>query len=59
VGCPIVPEPAAATPFFGSSCVLDEGDGGSMRFAGGCVLAVMEAGVAFFVTRWAVLSRVR
>jgi hypothetical protein len=55
VGCPIVPEPAAATPFFGSSCVLDEGGGGSVRFVDGSVFAVMKAGFAFFVTRWAVL----
>jgi prepilin-type processing-associated H-X9-DG protein len=36
VGCSGVPEPVA-TPFFGSSCVLDDGGGSNMRFADGSV----------------------
>src|SRR5262249_25468630 len=49
VGCPIVPESAAATLLFGSRCVLNEGGGVGVRVAVDSVFAVVLADFAFLV----------
>jgi len=50
VGCAVVPEPGAAMPLFGSSCLPEEGGGSNLRFAEGSVFAVMWVGFAFVLT---------